>query len=299
MPRRKKNFSRYVFIALIFFVFFLLLKWLFASCQDQVEVSKDKLLSFSIPGQIDFAGETVPLDLFYVREAWEKDFLLLLGQEYQSILYLKRSQKYFPFIEAEIKKLSLPDDLKYIAVAESGLLENAVSSAGALGIWQFMPGTARDRGLIVDKNIDERKNFEKSTIAALGYLQFLYDQFHNWTLATASYNAGHNRIKDSVEKQKVENYYSLYLNKETSRYLFRILAIKEIMQNPEKYGLFLSSRDYFSWPDYQAVSTGKIDALETWSRSQGSNLKLIKELNPWILGNELPEGNWSLKILKL
>lgn len=250
------------------------------------------------PTEINFAGEKLPLDDFYVRESWEKEFIVLLDSSYQSLLYLKRSGKYFPLIETKLKERGLPDDLKYLAVAESALIEDSSSHAGAAGIWQFMPGTGRQYGLHVDDDIDERLQFEKATDAALEYLTFLHDKFNNWTLAAAAYNAGENRIIQQLATQQVVDYYELYTNKETSRYLFRILAIKEIMKNAENYGLVLKDVDLFHWPDYQTVSATEIDNLEDWAKEQDSNIREVKELNPWILGTALPESTWSIKVPK-
>lgn len=254
-----------------------------------------EIQSLDWPSNLNFAGEPVPLDDFYVREAWEKDFLILADTPHQSLLYLKRSAKYFPYIEAELERRGLPEDLKYLAVAESALLGTSTSHAGASGIWQFIPGTARQYGLVVDTDVDERLHFEKATVAALDYLEFLYEKFGNWALAAASYNAGQNRILGHLFDQQVISYYDLYMNAETSRYLFRILAIKTIMANPSDYGLTLREPDYFSWPSYTVKSVSGIENLAEWAVEERTNLREIKELNPWILGNSLPLGEWEIK----
>lgn len=260
-------------------------------------IGDKNLVQIELPRDINFAGEHVPLDDFYVREAWERDLLILADSPHQSILYLKRSGKYFPFIEEELRRRNLPQDLKYIAVAESALRASPTSSAGARGIWQFMPATARQQGLIVDNSVDERMHFEKATRAALDYLEFLYEKFENWSLAAASYNAGHNRILGHLVDQQVVNYHDLFMNAETSRYLFRILAIKEIMEHPEKYNIALEDADFFDWPSYSTRTVNEeIEDLAAWAKSQGSNLKIVKELNPWILGSSLPQGRWEIKV---
>lgn len=260
-------------------------------------VLKEKnLTEIEWPRTINFAGETLPLDNFLVREDWEKDFLILLDSDYQTILYLKRSEKYFPFIEKELDRRNLPQDLKYIAVAESALKENSTSSAGAKGIWQFMPATARQYGLTVTGDVDERLHFEKATHAALDYLQYLYEKFESWSLAAAGYNAGHNRIIGHLVDQQVTTYHDLYMNAETSRYLFRILAIKEIMEHPQKYKIFLNEKDFFRWPSFTRKTVRSIEDLSQWAQENGSNLKMIKALNPWILGDSLPLGTWEVKV---
>jgi membrane-bound lytic murein transglycosylase D len=261
-----------------------------------VVIGNKALESLEWPQNLNFAGESVPLDDFYVREAWERDFLILVDTPHQSLLYLKRSGKYFPFIEAELERRGLPQDLKYIAVAESALIEDSTSSAGARGIWQFMPNTGRQYGLTVDSNVDERLNFEKATISAFDYLEFLYEKFDNWSLAAAAYNAGHNRILGHLFDQEVISYYDLYMNAETSRYLFRILAIKTIMESPEDYGLTLRDPDYFAWPSLRRERVSGIEDLSQWALDQRTHLKFIKELNPWISGNSLPLGEWEIKI---
>ncbi len=279
------------FIVLAFFI-----GQIFGMRGGIIFVGKKDLLSVEWPEELEFAGEAVPLEKEHIREAWEKDFLILLSQDYQNILYLKRAPKYFPHIEEELAKRNLPEDLKYIAVAESGLIARSQSSAGAGGIWQFMPSTARERGLIVGKGIDERRHFEKSTQTALDYLEFIQERMNSWTLTAAAYNAGYNKIRLRLAEQEVDDYYDLNLNKETSRYLFRILAIKEIMEHPEKYGYELKSKDHFRWPKYEVKMVEAIENLVTWAKENGTTIRAIKEINPWILGDSLPDGSWTIKV---
>lgn len=263
---------------------------------DKILLSKTNLLAVDWPKELEFCGEKVPLDDFYVRESWEKEFLVLLASDYQNILYLKRAPKYFPAIESELKKRNLPDDLKYVAVAESALREDIASRAGAVGLWQFVASTAQHYGLRVDDSVDERNNFEKATPAALAYLQFLHDKFGSWTLAVAAYNSGENGLERRIDEQKVGDYYDLYLNDETSTYLFRILAIKEIMSDPEKYGYDLKASDYFAWPNYQIKTVGGPLDLTQFALENKTTLRALKELNPWIVGSSLPEGSFNLKV---
>lgn len=288
------GFSRFFILGIVVVALIVALIW-FLSGSRMLFGHKD-LLAVPWPNELDFAGEPVPLNDFYVRENWEREFLLNLSQDYQNLLYLKRVPKFFPMIETELKKRGMPDDLKYIAVAESGLREDVTSSAQAVGLWQFVPGTARDYGLRVDESIDERRDAEKATSRALDYLTFLHNKFGSYTLAAAAYNVGENALAREIVRQDVPSYYDLYLNSETSRYLFRILAIKQIMQDPESYGYDLSSRDYFAWPKFHIVTAGSIEDLAAWAKKQGSNLRAIKELNAWIVGSNLPAGEWQIRV---
>jgi hypothetical protein len=280
--------------AILFFVF---LVFEIFSGSKKIFLSQTNLTAVDWPTELEFCGEPVPLDDFYIRESWEKEFLVLLASDYQNILYLKRAPKFFPTIESELKKRDLPDDLKYLAVAESALREDVSSSAGAIGLWQFIASTARNWGLRVDDSIDERNNFEKSTPAALDYLEFLHSKFGSWTLAAAAYNAGENGLARRLDEQNVANYYDLYLNNETSQYLFRILAIKEIMTDPEKYGYEIPDEALFRWPDFEVKNViGPIPDLTNFANENGTTLRAIKELNPWIVDDNLPSGSFYLKV---
>ncbi len=278
---------------------FLLLVWAIYAAffsGSQILIAHKDLLAVPWPQDLEFAGESVPLDDFYIREAWEKEFLVALSRDYQNILYLKRAPKFFPTIESELAARGLPDDLKYLAVAESALKETSTSSAGAAGVWQFIPATGERFGLTVNDEVDERRHFKKATNSALDYLDYLNRKFDNWTLAAAAYNMGENGLARRIEDQGVNEYYELYLHSETSAYLFRILAIKTIMENPAEYGYELSANDYFTWPDYSEISTGAIADLASWAREQGTTLRALKELNPWLISTNLPTGDWTLRV---
>lgn len=289
-----RHFSRFFLAGLALFAALLVWVWFFFGAH--VFVGRQQLLAVPWPSTLSFADEPVPLTDFYIRENWEREFLIALDQDYQTILELKRAPKYFPFIEAALKARGMPDDLKYLAVAESGLREDSRSTAGAVGVWQFVPATARAYGLRVDNEIDERLHFEKSTRAALDYLTFLRAKFGSYTLAAAAYNVGENGLARAMEAQGVPSYYDLYLNNETSRYLFRILAAKQILAEPEEYGFELSSGDYFGWPDSEIIMAGVVDDLAAWAREHGTTLRAVKELNPWIVGTTLPAGSWEVRV---
>jgi hypothetical protein len=275
-----------------------LISILLISCSESKEVFSDEnnkylnyndyLSSISLPEKLTFCGENIPLNDPEIKERAEREFYITLQQPGQVILYLKRAGKYFPLFEKIINDEKMPQDLKYISVAESALYQ-ARSKAGAIGIWQFMEETAKIMGLRVDDNIDERKNIEKSTIAAMKYLKQGYTKHKSWILTAAGYNMGNAGIAENLDYQLENDYFGLFLNEETSRYIFRIAIIKEIMENPKKYG-FILQPDAIYKPDETTIV--KIDSgiqdLSAWARSNGTSYKSVKLLNPWILKRALP-----------
>ncbi len=241
-----------------------------------------------IPEKLDFCGEAVPLHDPEIRKRFEREFLLNLQSDGQIMLYLKRSGEFFPLYDRIIAEEGAPADLKYLSVAESALFQ-AQSSKDAVGLWQFIPETARRFGLRVDENVDERRNPEKSTRAAMRLLKENRNRFGSWALSAAAYNMGEAATADDLQFQKGTSYYDLYLNEETSRYVFRVLAIKEIMQHPEKYGYHLEADDYYKSPEVKVVSVAQeIPNLSEWAQSNGSTYKEVKLLNPWIKKRALP-----------
>ena len=250
-----------------------------------------------IPAHLDFCGEAVPLDAFGIKERLDRELLVNSYWGSQTLLILKRSASYFAVIDPILSSYDIPSDLRYLAVAESAL-QPARSSAGAQGIWQWMPNSAREMGLQVDDEIDERLNLEKSTDAACRYLREAKERFGSWTLAAAAYNRGMNGLARAMEDQQVHSYYDLHLNTETSRYLLRILAFKSILEHPRIYGFELDEKDKYSFPQTKTtrISAG-IPDLGAFAREMGSSYHVIKSLNPWILGNSLPasEEGYQLK----
>lgn len=239
------------------------------------------------PMQMEFAGEPVPYFINDVKERLDREMITNINFHTNTTLVIKRANKVFPVIEPILKQYGVPDDFKYLAVIESSLV-NAVSPAGARGIWQFMPETAKEKGMEVTDQVDERYHLEKSTVAACKYLLEAKNKFGDWTLAAASYNGGMAGIARRLQEQEVANFYDLLLTEETSRYVFRILALKEIMQNPAKYG--------FSMPNevlYQPIPVKKIEIdstitnLATFAKSQGINYKILKIHNPWLRDKKL------------
>lgn len=251
-----------------------------------------------IPSNLYFVNERVPIENQDILERFDKEILVNTYYHSKAILILKRSKKYFPIIEKFLKENNIPDDFKYLAIAESGL-ENVTSPAGAKGFWQFMPKTGKAYGLEINDEIDERYHLEKSTQAACDYLNKLYNQFNNWTLAAAAYNMGEYGLKKQIEKQKVTNYYNLKLNNETSRYIFRIIAYKLIDQNPKLYGFDLMKKDFYKpLKTLNLEITKTIDNVAQYSLSLGTNYNIIKYLNPWILKNKMEVKNKTY-IIKL
>jgi len=239
------------------------------------------------PAEIDFAGEKTPLQISDVRERLDRELLINANLDATTALIIKRANRAFPIIEPILERNNIPDDFKYLAVIESGLM-NATSSAGAKGIWQFMPDTAKERGMEVNDIVDERYHLEKSTEAACKYLQAAKDKFGSWTLAAASYNGGMTGVSKKIEEQQVANYYDLALTEETSRYVFRILALKEIMKNPDKYGFSIFSSDlYLKLPTKKIEVDSSIADLATFAKTQGINYKILKIHNPWLRDKKL------------
>lgn len=251
-----------------------------------------------IEGPVNFCGEQVPLHSPEAREKLEKEMLLILWNRPQIILWLKRATRYFPYIEKTLAQHNMPEDLKYIAVVESALLPHAGSSKGAIGYWQFIRSTGRNYGLIIDRDIDERRNFFASTKAAVSYLTELHDLFGSWTLAAAAYNVGEDRVQTEKTNQKVDNYYDFYLPLETQRYIFKIVAAKLIISNPSRYGFHLDADDY-----YQPISFDRVKLtlpgrtpLHLVAQASGTNFKHIKNLNPEIRGHDLPKGTHIIAV---
>ncbi len=247
----------------------------------------NKMMSVNSLDSIDFAGEKTPLQIYDVKERMDRELLINVNLHSSTLLILKRANKAFPIIEPILAKYNVPDDFKYLAVIESSLL-NAVSSAGARGVWQFMPETAREKGMEVTETVDERYHLEKSTEAACKYLLSAKEKFGSWTLAAASYNGGMNGITKQIEFQQVNNYYDLLLNEETSRYVFRILALKEIMKNPSLYGYDIQPKDlYENLPTKKIEVDSTISDLAVFAKNQGINYKILKYHNPWLRDKKL------------
>lgn len=251
-----------------------------------------------IKSSLSFCGEAVPLNEDDVRERLERELLVALNNSDDVILWLKRANRYFPHIEKELKDHSLPDDLKYIVIAESHLKPSAASHKGAVGFWQFIERTGTKYGMKINKDTDERRNFFASTESAIAYLKDLYAIFGSWTLAAAAYNMGEDGLKTEMLMQKVNNYYHLYLNQETQRYVFKILAAKIILSNPAKFGFHLTSDDLYKPLLYDRVEINATQPVPIYIVAHAANtyFKIIKDLNPHIKNYYLPAGSHTILI---
>ncbi len=254
----------------------------------------------SLEKAFDFAGEALPMDNFDVRQRLDKELISNSYRHSNTMLYLKSMYQYFPEIERILKKNGLPEDFKYLAVAESGLA-NEVSPAGARGFWQFMAPTAKHYGLEMSAQVDERYHLAKATEAACRYLKDYYQQFGSWTLAAAAYNMGGPSLKKSLAEQKGTSYYDLNLNAETNRYVFRIVALKEIMSSPEKYGFYLeSSEGYAPLDAYRELTIDtSIADLGQFAIDNGTTYRMLKVYNPWLITNSLSNPSGKTYIIRL
>lgn len=237
-----------------------------------------------IPSKLTFAGEEVPVQFPEVREALEREISVTMYMHSRTLLTLRATKRYLPYIESILKEYGVPGDFKYLCMAESNLNPNAISSAKAAGLWQFMVGTAKDHGIETGENVDLRYSIEESTVAAAKYLKAAYDRYGNWTMAAASYNLGMAGVSRRSDTQGVDNYYDLFLPEETMRYVYRILSMKMITENPAAYGFILKESDYQK--PFKNYTTIKInDSQIDWSKlaeKYGTNYKILRILNPWI-----------------
>ncbi len=249
---------------------------------DHKLINDYNVYAISVPEDLEFANEAVPLNDPDVYERMDRELLVNTYWQSNGLLMFKRAEKYFPVIEPILKKNGVPDDFKYLAVIESGLT-NVVSPAGARGIWQIMPATAKENGLEVNDNVDERYNLEKATEVACKYLLKSKEDLGSWTLAAAAYNGGQSGMSKRLQEQEVSSYYDLLLGEETGRYVFRILALKEILNNPQKYGFNFSEKDlYNEIPTYSVKVDTAVTDFTAFAKHFGINYKILKIHNPWL-----------------
>ena len=248
--------------------------------------------SFDLPDSLSFAGELVPLELPDVYERLDREMHINTYWHTNTIFLLKRSNRWMPQMSKILAEMGVPDDFKYLAAIESNFL-NDTSGKGAVGFWQFLKSAGREFGLEITNEVDERYDPIKSTYAAAKYIKKSYGKFENWTLVAASYNRGRSGIGRAMERQNVDDYYDLMLNEQTSRYVFRILAAKEIISNPEKYGFDINKEHLYTQEEVTYVEVdATINNLISWSQEQGINYKLLKRYNPWLRRDRLtvPSG---------
>ncbi|MBQ9471396.1 MAG: lytic transglycosylase domain-containing protein [Bacteroidales bacterium] len=251
-------------------------------------IPRAPVLAVYVPDSMCFAGEPVPLHHFDVRESLDRELTSCAYWHTQTMLIIKKADRFFSIIEPILRAEGLPDDFKYLAIAESNLVPTAVSPSNAVGLWQILEPTAKELGLEVGPEVDERYHVEKSTVAACRYLKRIYERTGSWTMAAASYNNGPNGLARQVARQGESCYYNLLLNTETARYVFRILAFKAIIADPQRYGFMLRPTDIYPRYRYHEVQVdSSISDLARFARQQGVNYKMLKTLNPWLRDNTL------------
>jgi membrane-bound lytic murein transglycosylase D len=267
--------------------------------QDSPQKEILKIIPTEIPSHITFAGESVPLQLQHVWEGLDRELLVNNYWHSSTILMLKRANRWFPVIEPILEQQYIPDDFKYLALIESGFTR-AVSPKGAAGFWQFLDKTAREYGLEVNEFVDERYNVELSTIAACRYFRESFAEYKNWTLVAAAFNAGKRRISESLEKQQVNNFYDLFLNEETSRYPYRILALKAICENQQQFGFYLEPDDlYQQWKTEVVEVSGPITDLVDFAKKHNITYRTLKDYNPWLRSDRLPNNSGKVYRIKV
>lgn len=247
-----------------------------------------KIYTVNMPTKMDFCGEAVPTFDQDVLERLDRELLVNTYWQSNSLLYHKRASKWFPVIVPILEENGVPEDFKYLALVESGLM-NVVSPAGAAGFWQILKKTGQEYDLEVNNDVDERYNVVEATNAAAHYLKDAYDIFGSWTLAAASYNMGMGGVNKQLKRQKVKTYYDLLLNSETSRYVFRILAAKEIHENPTKYGFHYREKDLYQVPQTYSITVDTtVSDLAYFAELNKVNYKILKIFNPWMRQSYLP-----------
>ena len=269
------------------------------SSAEQQRSQTLRVEALDIPSVMTFAGERVPLQDTDVRERLDREIHVNTYWHSNMLLMIKKANRFFSEIEPLLKKYNLPDDFKYLAVAESGL-DNVTSHAGASGFWQFMKATGKEYGLEINNYVDERYNLELATKVAAQYLINSKELFGSWTNAAAAYNAGNAGITKQMKRQDATDYYSLLLNSETGRYVFRILAFKEILSNPEKYGFYVDQQDlYQAIPTKTIIIDTPVEDFAKFAKQQGINYKILKIHNPWLRDTYLKNASgkaYSIKI---
>lgn len=267
--------------------------------EEKPNYYSNKITSPYIPQKMTFAGEEVPLDIYWVHEALDRELIVNCYQHSKTLRIFKLSARVFPEIERILKEEGVPEDFKYLAVAESGL-ENVTSPASAGGYWQFIPATAKNYGLEISNDVDERCNLEKATRAACKYLKNAKNRFGSWTLAAAAYNRGEGGLSAAITDQNCKDYWKLWLNNETSRYVFRIMAFKLMFENPQMYGVEICPAEMYQpvkCTDIQVSSS--IASLPTWAQEHGVTYRELRNLNPWIRNNKLAVPAGKTYVIRL
>ncbi len=296
----KKNIliSFFVWLLLVFCVKALLYRPAFGPDYSDANF---KVLGLNLPRNLEFCGEKIPQNDYEIKESLEKEFHSNKQWKSSATLFFYRAQKWFPVIEPILKRENVPGDLKYVAVIESHL-SNAVSPVGAAGFWQLVPNTARNYGLIVNEEVDERYDVEKSTVAACRHFKDAYKMFNNWTLSAAAYNLGIGGIQNALKKQNTDNYYDLMLNRETGSFVYRILAYKTLLSNPDHFGITQKLKPGGGLPAAKIIKVdSSITSIAAFAKSIGVNEIVLKTFNPWLIGKTLSNPDhhvYSFKIPK-
>ena len=258
-----------------------------------------QIKAIKIPDGINFSGELVPVEKADIKERMDRELLVNTYWQSNTLLLMKRAHKFFPIIEPILAKHGVPDDFKYLALIESGLM-NVTSPAGAKGFWQIMKGTAKENGLEVNTNVDERYNIEKATEVACKYLVKSHKRFDSWTMAAAAYNGGNAGMSRRLKSQHVKNYYDLLLGEETSRYVFRIVAVKEIIAHPATYGFKYDQEDLYNLEKTKIVKVDTaITNIAVFAQNFGTNYKELKIHNPWLRENKLHNASRKMYEIKI
>lgn len=268
------------------------------SAQNIIEPVPVLMQEVSVPKSLTLCGEPMPLQNRAVWEMLDRELNISVWDHAQVFMWLKRSTRYFPYIEKKLAEANMPDDLKYVAIAESALQTNIMSNAGALGPWQFLTQTGRSQGLRKDNLVDERLSYIHSTHAALKYLQYLKNRFGTWSLAMAAYNCGETALQKELNEQKVKDFYRLNLPIETERYVFRVAAAKMILESPERYGYKLPPPNRYPLLETESISIQLKFPLHITEFAQaiGTDFKVIKELNPQFIGYYFPQGDYTIQV---
>lgn len=296
--------NKYIKILSILVVVFIASHFYFGADQKEVQSISNthqyyKIKALQLPANLNLAGERVPLEIPDVRERMDRELLVNTYWQSNGLLLFKRANKYFPIIEPLLKKYGLPDDFKFLALAESGFIDET-STAGAAGMWHFMKATGKEYGLEINSNVDERYNIELSTKVAAEYLKESKERFGSWTLAAAAYNAGNYGVAKRLETQQVDNYYDALLPDETERYIFRILALKEILNNPEKYGFIFEQKDLYTLPKTKTIQVDTaISNITEFAKRFDMTYKEFKIYNPWLRENHLNNRSRKLYEIKI
>jgi hypothetical protein len=302
----KKTSKTLLYLTLPLSLFGLLNLFIFSSEVENDETEHQKnisesynIFSLSPPKNILFAEEQVPLDEPEVYERFDRELHSNTYFHSNTILYFKKANRWFPVIEPILKENGIPDDFKYLALIESGL-DNVVSPAGATGFWQFMKATGLEYGLQINGEVDERYHLEKATVAACKYLKDSYYKYGSWALVAASYNAGKGKITKELGRQKADSYYDLLLNNETGRYVFRILAVKQIFTNPEQYGFNIRKKDLYSPLEFKTIIVdSSINSFPQFAADNNISYKILKYFNPWLREAYLKNSSGTSYEIKL